>query len=961
MNLERHRVVYSWMSLLLWVAFFLWAAWVVWFFVGSSGVSQQVSAAEVARDEGASAEAASGAEAKDEAAGKKAKEISFKKDIEPLLKEKCWKCHGASVQKGELALHTPELIEKGSESGPVVLAGNGAGSRLYEAVKHGEMPPDNQGTLTDDETDLIKKWIDAGASFGESVKKAEREVTQHDVVPSLLLRCTVCHGRHVQEGGLDLRTRESMLKGGKSGPAFVVGKPDESLMVTRVRAEEMPPHAKLTDVSVKPMDPEELKTLTKWIAAGAPLAKEEPELAGTLDDPLVRPQDREFWAFQTPVAVPVPNVVDPTDAARMQSPIDPFLLEKLNAKGLTLAAKAERGVLIRRVSLDLTGLPPTPAETDEFLADTSPDAFERLVDRLLASPHYGERWGRHWLDVAGYADCEGRREQHLPRPFAWRYRDYVIAAMNADKPYDRFLLEQIAGDELADYRNAPVITKEIEDNLVATAFLRLSPDPTWANLTGFVPDRLEVISDSLDVLSSGVMGLTFKCAKCHTHKFDPIPQRDYYRLAAVLKPAYDEHDWMKPQLISFGGAMSKGFEERFLPYVTTEERQAWERHEAAITQQVAEVKSQPQSPDTEKRIKELEAKRQPEPRIMALWDRGEPSPTYVYRRGDYTTAGAYVTAGAPSVLMTPRAASSRGATNPPTASTGRRLALAQWLVEPDNPLTARVFVNRVWKHHFGQGIVRSLGNFGKVGERPSHPELLDYVARDFIRHEWSLKSLHRTLVQSAAYQQVSLTSEAARQVDPANVLLSRMPLQRLDAEQLWDSMLAIAGQLNDAGGGVPEPVKVRPDGLVSSGHRRTVYVQQLRKHPLSLMESFDFPAMNPNCLQRSESLVPTQALHLWNDSTVRQLAAQLAARVDGELGETRTDAGRVERLYRLALARPALAEESAAAVETLEQLRDAWRGPLAKEPSDSPADADRKALSTLCHTILNSADFLYVD
>ena len=888
-------------------------------------------------------------------------EVSFQSAIEPLLKEKCWRCHGASVQKGELALHTPELIEKGSESGPVVIAGNPEGSRLFEAIKSGEMPPDNQGTLTEDEVELFKRWIEVGASFGEAVKKAEREVTQHDVVPVLLLRCTVCHGRHVQEAGLDLRTRESMLKGGKSGPAFVAGKPDESLMVKRVRAEEMPPHAKLTEVSVKPMDPEELNTLAKWIAAGAPLAKEEPELAGTVDDPLVSPQDREFWAFKTPVAVPVPKVTEPADADRALSPIDPFLLEKLKAKGLTLAPKAERRVLIRRVTLDLTGLPPTPSEVAEFLGDSSQDAFERLVDRLLASPHYGERWGRHWLDVAGYADCEGRREQHLPRPFAWRYRDYVIAAMNSDKPYDRFLLEQIAGDELADYRSAAVITKEIEDNLVATAFLRMSPDPTWANLTGFVPDRLEVISDSIDVLTAGVMGLTFKCAKCHTHKFDPIPQRDYYRLAAMLKPAYDEHDWLKPQLNSFGGAMSKGLGERFLPYVTTEEREAWERREAEITQRLTELKSQPQTPETEKQIKEWDAKRQPEPRIMALWDRGEPAQTYVYRRGNYTTAGAPVTPGVPAVLKNPAKIFFSAPTNFSQKTSGRRIALAKWLVEPDHPLTARVFVNRVWKHHFGQGIVRSLGNFGKVGEPPSHPELLDYVARDFIRREWSLKSLHRLLVNSAVYQRVSLTSAGAREIDPANVLLSRMPLQRLDAEQLWDSMLAIAGELNDAGGGVPEPVRVRPDGLVSTGRRRTIYVQQLRKHPVSLLESFDFPSMNPNCLQRSESLVPTQALHLWNDVAIRQLSMQLASRIDDECHNERSDQARVERLYELALCRSALPDETTAAVDSLNRLRAAWQGPLAKGPGDSLADADRKALATLCHTILNSADFLYID
>ena len=598
----------------------------------------------------------------------------------------------------------------------------------------------------------------------------------------------------------------------------------------------------------------------------------------------------------------------------MQSPIDAFVAEKLAEKGLPLSPAANRLALLRRVSFDLTGLPPTPSEAREFLDDASPDAFERVVDRLLASVRYGERWGRHWLDVAGYSECEGRREQHLPRPFAWRFRDYVIRSLNSDKPYDRFLHEQIAGDELADYEHAPVITQEIEDNLVATAFLRLSPDPTWANLTGFVPDRLEVTADSIDVLGSGVMGLTFKCARCHTHKFDPIPQRDYYRLVAMLKGAYDEHDWLKPQLMSFGGAMSAGLGERFLPYVSTEERRRWENHQASIKQQIEALAALPKTPESEKQIRELEEQRQPEPRIMALWDRGDPSPTYVYRRGNHATSGSFVEPGVPAALSD---SSKRFEIVPPwpdSKSTGRRLALARWLTEPDHPLTARVIVNRIWKLHFGQGIVRSLGNFGKMGDRPTHPELLDQLARDFIRRGWSMKALHRQMVLSDTYQQSSQVAEQTELLDPSNWLMSRMPLFRLDAEQLRDSILMIADELNDAGGGPSEPVQVRGDGLVLTGHRRSIYVQQLRKHPPSLLESFDLPAMNPNCLQRTDSLVPTQALHLWNDAAIRQSAGRFADRVlqtmDRQL-ERRRNFGRVQiqQVYWIALGRAPRPEE----------------------------------------------------
>ena len=485
-------------------------------------------------------------------------------------------------------------------------------------------------------------------------------------------------------------------------------------------------------------------------------------------------------------------------------------------------------------------------------------------------------------------------------------------------------------------------------DLVATAFLRLPPDPTWANLTGFVPDRLEVTADSIDVLGSGVMGLTFKCARCHTHKFDPIPQRDYYRLVALFKGAYDEHDWLKPQIIGYGGALSSGIGERFLPYVTTAERRRWEERQSTIQKQIDSLAAEPKTPETEKRIKELESQRQPEPRI-----------TYMYRRGNHATPGSFVSPGVPALLNNSSVPFEIVPPWPGAKSTGRRLALARWLTTPDHPLTARVMINRVWKHHFGHGIVRSLGNFGKTGERPTHPELLDYLATDFIRRDWSMKSMHRQMVLSTTYQQSSQISEQSPEQDSGNRLLSRMPLRRLDAEELRDSILLTAGELIDAGGGPSEPVQVRPDGLVLTGRRRSIYVQQLRKHPPSLLESFDLPAMNPNCLERSDSLVATQALHLWNDTAIRQLASRFAERVLVLVGEGETQ--QIEQVYWIALGRSPSADEISTCVDTLKQLKLAWMKRSSMPDETVQKEATRRALATLCHTIWNSADFLYVD
>ncbi|QVL34104.1 DUF1549 domain-containing protein [Telmatocola sphagniphila] len=959
------------------------------------------------------------------------KELSFK-DILPLLQAKCVRCHGEKIQKAELDLSSPTKIFQGGESGPAVVSRQPDKSPLFEKVHTGAMPPAKNERLTAAEVELLRRWISSGA---KSDSEKNREIandlagTQHEVIPILLRHCIACHGSRRREGGLDLRTKAAMLKGGKSGPAIVPGKPEESLLVKKIRTSQMPPRDRLLEVSLKPIESSETETLVRWIAAGANEKVVEPDVATTTPDPLVGEKDRSFWSFQPPKKVAVPQ---PDQAALVKNPIDAFVLRKLESKGLTLSKEADRATLLRRASFDLTGLPPEPAEVKAFLADTSADAYEKLIDRLLASPRYGERWGRYWLDLAGYADSEGKREQDLFRPHAWRYRDYVIRAFNNDKPYNRFLLEQLAGDELVDYEHAAVITPEMADNLVATGFLRMAPDGSWANITGFIPDRLEVIADEMDILGSGLMGLTMKCARCHSHKFDPIPQRDYYRLVDIFKGAYDEYDWLRPDIRPGIGPVSEDRQGgRHLPYVSTEERKNWEATNAQLRKEIEDLKTSlerktatlaakfleerlnqlpevlradlrkmvatpPAQRDSvqiylagkfEKQLKldrnalksvdaafkkeveaieaqlgTLRAGIRPEQRIQALWDRGIPSPTYVYRRGDPLNTGRLVGPGVPSVLTDGKTPFVVTAPWLGANKTGRRLAFAHWLTESEHPLTARVAVNRLWKHHFGVGIVASLGNFGKTGTLPTHPELLDWLAREFVQTGWSMKAMHRLMMTSATYRQSSHLSPKLIELDPDNQLYSRMPLRRMDAESLYDTLLLLAGRLDETRFGPADPVQSRADGLViptgtSKGWRRMIYVQQLRKQMISHLENFDFPQMNPNCLERRDSTVAPQALHLLNDGMVEQLAQQFAARVAREAGG---DAQKqVEHIYLVAISRLPSQEEMKLGVEALHQLAEEWS--KSAKSNKSPEDCQSQALKTYCHAIMNSAGFLYLD
>jgi len=954
--------------------------------------------------------------------------VTFEGNVRPILQANCVPCHGATVKMKELDLSTFAGIMKGSEGGTVVTAGAPQKSRLYEMVQKGIMPKGGK-PLSADQIAILRAWIEAGApSRSQTVESAAAPVTEDDVLPIMLLRCTPCHGLRRQEGGLNLHTRAAMLKGGKSGPAMVPGKPDESLLVKELRSGEMPPKQGLDDISTKRITPPEIDRVVRWIAQGAPEGQP-PDSLGIGPDPLVSDKDRQFWAFHPPRRPGIPAV---KNRDRVRNPIDAFVLARLDSKGLTLSPEAEKTTLIRRAYFDLTGLPPSPEDVQAFLADRDPGAYEKMIDRLLASPCYGERWGRDWLDLAGYADSEGGKLAADPvRPVAWRYRDYVIRSFNAGKPYDRFLLEQIAGDELMDYEHAPVVTAEMMDNLIATGFLRAGPDSTNDKATNSVEDRLDVIADEMDIVGSGLMGLTLRCARCHSHKYDPIPQRDYYRMIDVLKGGFDYYDWMMPQKDPLAKIATPI---RYLPYITPgatpvqlmkeqEEREianAELDRKVTALQEALEQKSAPikkklldqrlaqlppalqqdlrklldtpaekrdtvqkylaekfaqllkigpeelKAADTEYRraaeetgrqIKLIEFQKQPEPKIRALWDRGEPSPTYILRRGDPGIPGPRVTPGVPAVLTDGKTPFATEPPFPGSHSTGRRLALAKWLIAPENPLIARVMVNRMWARHFGTGIVKSLGNFGKTGTPPTNPELLDWLATEFVRQGWNIKAMHRLMMTSSTYRQSSTVTPALAKADSDNVLLARMPLKRLEAELVYDSLLMMSGRLDETRYGLPEPVEVRDDGLVTpisteKGWRRSVYVAERRTEVPTLLESFDLPPMSPNCLERNTSTVAIQALHLMNNSMVEKLTELFAERVRKEASDE--PAKQIERAYWIALGRAPDEDERTASLQALRRFSQ-------NEKPQTGDAANQKAMASFCHALVNSAAFLYID
>ncbi len=474
------------------------------------------------------------------ASGESTQQLFFEDAIAPLLKRHCVDCHEPDTREGKLDVSTAEALLVGSESGPIVSSGSRKRSLLYEMVHSGEMPRDAK-KLSHDEIELIGAWIDAGMPFRNPPASITRPLTQHDVLPILLLRCTTCHGAELKRGDLDLRTISSLRQGGTSGPAAVSGDPDASRMVQRVEQQLCPPSDQLLKYFVERPSKEEIEKLRGWIAGDMREEELSREVAVGLPDAHVAEKAAEHWAFQP---LPKTTNVPQFDDVKLAQPIDAFIHQQLLANNLDFSPQARKTEIIRRVYLDLIGMPPTLEELGHWQQQKSRRWYEEMVNVLLDSPKYGERWGRHWLDVAGYADSEGGQAEDPVREFAWKYRDYVIRAFNNDKPWNRFLHEQLAGDELADYTHPSQVTDEIVDNLIATGFLRMGIDETGSRTMNFVPERLGLISNALTVVGSGVMGMTMECARCHSHKYDPIPQTDYFRLKAIFQGAFDEHDWM---------------------------------------------------------------------------------------------------------------------------------------------------------------------------------------------------------------------------------------------------------------------------------------------------------------------------------------------------------------------------------------------------------------------------------
>ncbi len=855
------------------------------------------------------------------------------------------------------------------------------------------------------------------AAVAAPTKKPELTFADN-VLPIFREKCFRCHAGVEPKGGLNLARPSSLLTGGESGAAIRIAAAESSLLYGRIVSDEMPAAGpKLTA--------KEKGIIRTWINDGAKgVGNAQAEIGDAISGV-------ELWSFQPPSRPKIPSI-EPQD--RIGNPIDAFIGRKLSAEGLSLAAEADRRTLLRRAYMDLIGLPPTPDEVRQFLADDRPDAYGRLVDRLLASPHYGERWGRHWLDVAGYAESAGVLFEDRPLQLIWRYRDYVIQAFNKDKPYDRFLQEQIAGDELTDYWTAyetlDRLPDEVIEGITATGFLRTAPDPSRPDFKTIKNAAAQyyypTLFDTLQIVCSSTMGLTVQCARCHSHKYDPISQGDYYQMQAVFMNAYRPTEWipqMERRLLIASkkqkadadkrnaevdgnlkkltkelAALKKPFAARLFEsrlQTLPEEIRADVQSAFAVAQdkrsevqryliEKFQKKLKPAGKELDQALNatfadyktaaaELNGKVAAEGRrrigfdeVRALYDLPGNTTTPLLLRGDPLTPGQTVEPGVISALK----ASREFAWSPPneTRTSGRRLAFARWLTQPHHPLTARVMANRIWLHHFGTGIVTTPEDFGIAGSPPSHPELLDWLATEFVRGEWSMKRMHRLILTSNAWRQRSRVGSelraAGEKVDPENRLLWRQNIRRLEAEPLRDSLLAVSGSLRHVMHGSPQAVHRHGSGEVvvppqSDQHRRSIYVKVLRLHPETMLRAFDQPDIEINCTQRTTSTVSTQALTLLNSEVMERAANAFADRV---LAEGNADPARYAMLT--AFSRIVGNDERTLLSSFLDEQQTrhlASQTNADRQRAEVIAAARRKALVDLCHMLLAANEFAYID
>jgi hypothetical protein len=801
-----------------------------------------------------------------------------------------------------------------------------------------------------------------------------------DVRPILDRACTFCHGRAKQRGGLRLDDGAAAMRGGDRGAAIQPGDAAHSRLLLAVAG--LDPDVKMPPKGRDPLTPEQVGVLRAWIEQGAKWPQDTAGAAAAARS--------DHWAFQPVKRPALPEVVD---KKWPRNEIDYFILARLEKEGIAPSPEADRVTLIRRLSLDLLGLPPSPEEVDAFLADDRPDAYERLVDRLLASPHYGERWGRHWLDLARYADSDGY-EKDGGRPYAWRYRNWVLDALNRDLPYDQFVVEQLAGDLL------PGATTEQK---VATGFHR----NTLTNREGGVDQeqfRVEAVVDRTNTTAQIFLGLTLGCARCHDHKYDPLSQREYYEFFAFFngdveadvpaplpgeeevyrkkKEAYDEkHEELQAALDQYRAVGLPAAQVKWEDGLTLPELRALPpevraallaepaKRDAAQLQAVADYSSKNDAKFLEltKAVSDLE-KTAPQLTHAQTLAAGPPRKTHVLIRGDFLRPGVEVGPDTPAVLP-PLAKPEDGK---PT-----RLDLARWVVSPDNPLTARVAVNWVWGKYFGRGLGATPEDFGTQGEPPSHPELLDWLASELVRQKWDLKALHKLIVTSAAYRQSSAARPGLARRDPANVLLARQARPRLEAEIVRDEALAASGLLTPTVGG-PSVRPPQPPGISeltyagsarwveSAGpdrYRRGLYTWFQRTSPYPMLLTFDAPDSNLACVRRERSNTPLQALTLLNDAVFVECAQALGRRaLKEEQGGTEA---RLRRLFRLCVCRePTDAERERLAklyADLLALCKEKPEEAAKLAGKDRPADVDAAeaaAWTATARALLNLDEFV---
>jgi hypothetical protein len=891
---------------------------------------------------------------------------------------------------------------------------------------------------------LVSLWLLAASAAGAAPLSPEQtEFFEKQVRPVLAERCYECHSAEKkQKGGLALDTRAATLKGGDTGPALTAGDPEKSLLIEAIRYGnhdlQMPPKKRLSDA--------EVKALEQWVKMGAPDPREAAPAAKagrTIDIAA----GRKFWSF-TPLA----RVTPPAEPAPA-SPIDRFIQTKLREKGLRPAPPADKRTLLRRATFDLIGLPPTPEEMDAFLADEKPGAFDRVIERLLASPQYGERWGRHWLDVARYADSNGL-DENIAYGNAWRYRDYVVKAFNDDKPFDQFIVEQVAGD---------LLQPGSEEALTATGFLALGAkvlaEPDLRKL------EMDIIDEQLDTIGKAFLGMTLGCVRCHDHKFDPITQEDYYGLAAIFrstrtlapdnkgtikywydhslatpeqleeKKKFDEQVKAKKAEVAAVGAKARseiqkvvqqhaadylaaaallpanaqlkdagsvakaaqleanivlscrrfldarpdlpvfaawrqlaakqdgdGIRKEYAPLVA----EALETKKGPVYDALADAKGAfalpaknadildaatlAQIAKMNEAVAAFEAKAPDLPGVMTVADAEVVKELPIHLRGSYLTLGKPVERAFPEVMRTSFAQPIL-----PAKHSGR-LEFARWMASSEHPLTARVIVNRVWRWHYGRGIAGDPDNFGLLGDRPSHPELLDWLARTFIENGWSIKDLHRLLMKSAVYQQASRVDSSSadaadpRLVDPENRLLWRANIQRLEAEEIRDAMLMTSGWLNLEMGGKTIPLHNREfvfnhtskDATTYESPRRALYLPIIRNHLYDMLEQFDYPDPTMPTGSRHSTVIAPQALIMMNAPVVMRSSLHLAER----LAALSSDEARVQRVYAMLYGRPPSDQERADAFAFLKDTG-------VNEKPD-------RAWALLCHALYAANEFIYL-